>query len=438
MKLEDLDTLLRNKLQFKETEVSLDERNKVFAGVGISQTQERKPVYAWLAMLGCLILGVGVLLNSDKKNQIDTLVSAENAEQKELNIEGEIIENKEAQMPNSDPNQSTEPFTKQNNISSKRPMIDTNILNSLSRITEGISEKNNTKLGIGVVETKRLNNSIILTSDVRNIDMIVRSPLKEGLTASLANPIWEFDASKIKQTKGNRLFKYLNPQISIYSTALGSLEEKTTKEPNSDYVHKSYISEYNAGNQRNWTLNTGFNLKLNFLGFLNIGSGLGLINTGSSYDYDFLVNEIPVEDSATGFIFGYISRPDSISQRIKEKGKSSVTYLEVPLQFNFRLFNYKKWQLGIEGAYTFQTLIKSRGRSLNQTSLLVDGESKYTNRLRNYQIGLPITYNLSSRNSITIMPHWGKALGNTESNNNINTTRKYNGLRVSFNYNLIK
>lgn len=141
------------------------------------------------------------------------------------------------------------------------------------------------------------------------------------------------------------------------------------------------------------------------LPFMRLGLGLEFFELQQFYAFNHKISEIPVVDSASGNILGYLSRSEAIP--VQESGYSAIAYWGLPLSLYYEIPMAEQWSLGAEARYTHFFNLYARGRQLDPRSLSLEDFSRESagdfgslrlNLALNYQIrphvliGLESTY----------------------------------------------
>lgn len=451
MKIEDLDTQLRNKLQFVESDIHPDEMDGVMAGLGLPQKRKTKP-YLWIVGAFLLFAGSSAILywatDTFKQNQpvaLDNKTIAKTAPQAAPTPLENIAPIHTKKETNSTLNSNNTTLSIEKNVAKGQHQImnSSKVKTIEFAIKNPVNETNETKPN---VETQKSSTPTSFSkSSLISLNTTQKGIADEMIPVCLCpldqlkklGQTFETEAPKIPEKTYFDLKRTLNPELSFWVSAQSTNEQKSLIFANEMRVHKNFLSNYNKGLRNNWTTNAGVNLRVNLLPFLKLGTGVGYINTGQAFNYDFKINNIPVEDSATGNILGYITKPDSSSAHIVEKGAHNATYFSLPLSLSFKLFGAPRFEIGIEANYTHQWLLSEKGNSLAHNTLRLNASKTFKSSIGNYQLALPISFNPAQRTSFTLSPYFGKALQNVETNTILNTQRKYAGIQFSVNYRLL-
>lgn len=191
-------------------------------------------------------------------------------------------------------------------------------------------------------------------------------------------------------------------------------------------VHENYTSLRNDADKGVLSFSGGLNLDFNFTGKISVTSGLVYRSVKSAGTYKFIKNRIPVVDSATRNILGYITVPDTSEQNFRIENQSG--YLEIPLVVNYKLFRFNNISFGIKGGGSFIYLLNSTGNFLDPTYLNptpVD-RSRYNKTNMGILLGLNMTYDINQWISVEIEPAWNRFAKSVFKENEIVDVRPWN------------
>lgn len=132
-------------------------------------------------------------------------------------------------------------------------------------------------------------------------------------------------------------------------------------------VHENYKAVRDKSEKASLSFSGGINLDFKPAGNFSVTSGVIYRSYKSSSDYKFINNRIPVVDSATRNIVGYISIHDTIEKNFHTESQSD--YIEVPLIINYKIFRLNNLSFGLKTGGSFAYHLKSAGNMLDPTFL---------------------------------------------------------------------
>jgi hypothetical protein len=426
MNIEKLDTLLQNKMQRHESEVHDHELNSIFENMGV---RKKRPLAYIIFGISVLMLSASILVyntSSVKKASLSVkespVIIDQAGEMENQGIKKELVKPGSPRLD------------KQNNIKSlslmgngkDRSASPVNLRSSVSfgsrvddMLTDPETDKN-IKDDYSLVYMGLEKKPYIYRPKIQPVAF----PEKDGF---IFHPR---SARKVF----SRFLAITKPELSFWVSPMLSFERTSMDGVEDGKVHKDYISKANSFEKPIFTLNSGIKLQFRLLRGLYIGTGIGYFQSGYAYDYDYRINNIAIEDSATGRIKGYIPKPDSQSRHVVAKGSHVGKYMELPLSTRFNLMNFGKFTLGLEPSYSLQILLQSKGEFMHPVTLQLSSDKSYRARTGNIQLSIPVNYKINDKISLYFTPYYGKALQPVSIIEN--RYRNYAGIKLSINYKL--
>lgn len=429
MKIEELDSLLRNKIQFIESDVHESEQAALFDKLNGSYSKKTGLLLWHKVLFICIgIAGIAMLaLFTTTKNQITTNTNKTNPTLTETPTFTKV-----------------ENDAKINNTNSTEITASTINYNTSITNTEINSNPKPIKNIVTNAEISETNSNFSNNTNINTALNLASVNYKYNISLEQLPPYFATNNTikiipPIAKTTQTNLAKFssLKPQLSAWVAPTLSNEKTTVNGIDNRKVHESFASIANNSQSKLFTINTGINLQLKPFSFLKLGTGLNYFSSGNSYNYAYKINRIPVIDSATQNILGYITKPDSTSTSVKENGSHSVRYLDIPLNLNFTLLKNKRYTFGIESALSMQLFLKEKGGNVDYaTTIFRKNNTSYAKRQLNFQLGFPVVIGPEKKLNYSITPFYGSALGNISNTNTLNKSRNYSGIRFSINYQL--
>lgn len=449
MNKEKLDTLLRSKLQWHESEVQEAELKAVLSAMGVTRKKKSFLPYFGLAVL-VLAISFGLFVTfSDHSNgklnpsltestgaagKSDPLFVPDNAPNTEMNTASNEIE-KHIKPDVSDSKTVHAEKEKSTGIKPAFTSLPRDIDNSYGRSGSadypGFAMPASDFSASGVEEnTGRYS----LLADIEHFPVEINDEGIAGSKVNIQNDNKSYEESK--SSKFKNLMTKLGPEFGIWIAPALSFESSNLKAGSEEKVHMDYMTLKDKSERPLFSVNTGFEFQFRLMPFLNFSSGVAYFSTGNSYDYDYAINKIPVIDSATNIIKAYITLPDSNAAKIKSRGRHVVSYVELPFRFRFTVYKSPTIRIGVEPAYTFQFLSSEKGEKMDPVSMQLTAFKSYKSLSGNLQLAVPFSFDLKNKFGYSITPFAGRAVGNVYNGADLNTYRLYTGIRMSLNYRL--
>ncbi|MDZ4757267.1 MAG: hypothetical protein SGJ10_03890 [Bacteroidota bacterium] len=181
--------------------------------------------------------------------------------------------------------------------------------------------------GLGMGKDNFKNTPAILSPRISIFaSMLVQEP--DGITTIIRYPEATYKRPIVRPQKQNH---QLNTASEVLvSGGFGFVSEKPTDITTSSITHKDYKKVWSSSTSKG----ISYNLKMEYYQPLNIIKGIG-ISAGANYiqsiqqiAFNYIYSEIPVRDSATKQILGYVKLPNNSQQIIPN---SNVTNTELTL-----------------------------------------------------------------------------------------------------------
>ena len=416
MSKEKLDILLQSKLSHLESDVQDSERDAIFAQFGMAKKRRSILPILGIASL-CFLAGIGVsffVFNQEKPN-VSSNHNSINA------IAGSIQEQVYTTNKSSDINSHE---------------IKPNVAVVFPKVKHEIGVQDPT------INVPYLSHEIESKIEMAQLKMIgfQRNQFEFGLDALgkvsyFKNVLSPYE----KKEKGLlKVAKYLKPELSFYLAPQFAFEKSKALSSNADYMNSDYLSNKSNFESSKLTINAGFGLNFNVFSNVSIGTGIGYYSSSNSYNYNYIINKIPIIDSANQKIMGYIKLPDSSSARVQAQGKKVSRYIELPLSMRFKLYANKKFQLGFEPSFSLQFLTQTSGQYMDMVSLKLVNQNNMNSRNGNFQFAFPLRFIAGQQTAFNISPFFGRTASNISNIQHDNRYRIYSGIKFSINYKIFK
>lgn len=432
MSIEKLDILLRSKLHRHESDVHSSELDSVFQKMGIPKQAKKKSPYYMILGAAMIVFTTAVVTYwiVAPTEQITTHITSstiipqtEFSVPKTENQVGNLSSDKD-QIIISNAILKPNGFQKKSKENASEISSIMGVYSDIDFIKSSINNPNN-------VVDKELESELQL-AEIKKAIFVSNEPVPTMVSAPISN---SFVFNK-KQVSFKKFLDILQPELGYWIAPMYSQQITSIEDSQKDKIHESYIDYKNKSERGVFTTSTGFNIQFGIMPFLNFGTGIGYIQTGTSYNYDYKINRIPIIDSATQKIVAYINKHDSLSKHVKSSGKNVTSFIEIPFRFQFKLYNSEKFKFGIEPAYTLQFITKSNGEYMDPVTLQLKTERNVKLSTGNMQLGIPLEFRINQSFGLTLTPFIGSSR-NTFANNGIEQHKTiYSGIRTTLTYKL--
>ena len=289
------------------------------------------------------------------------------------------------------PNQTTHEFVQPNNKSSINAGIDAI---STSKKDEQVTDKSLEQ--IPELKKQIKSDTINLSFKVEKADSV---PIKILKADSLINPL-------NKAEKASNTTK-IACKI-VFSPDYTNRKFETNDAPK---IHEDYSLMKNESEKSAISFSLGVNLEFFVSKTLSITSGLQLDRFSTAGKYNFYNNKIPVIDSISGIIKGYITINDTIG--IHSQIKNSYSFLELPLILNYYVPLNKKWTFNIKAGGSMFYFLNSSGKTISAAELVLKDVSSYSYNSINWGLilGLGCYYRVSDKLNLGFEPTYKQFLG---------------------------
>jgi hypothetical protein len=193
-------------------------------------------------------------------------------------------------------------------------------------------------------------------------------------------------------------------------------------------------------NGRSYQIGLNLNRHINDWLFFSIGAQYNQL--GELMDYDFLVDEIPVEGPQNNSLVYLPLLPGQKPERVQYKGNNNYHYVEIPVKMGIvvPVLN-NRFELRTEVGVQFAYLVTTSGKKIDPTYLKL-GELDANIGYNRKNLGGVVTAGLyyASGNNVEwgLTPYYQMTLTSIRSSNSVIQERPYNyGLNLRLNYKLI-
>jgi len=198
-----------------------------------------------------------------------------------------------------------------------------------------------------------------------------------------------------------------------------TFNKSTTNSANAPRIHENYNLISGESEKGAISFSLGVNLEFFVMKNLSVTSGLFYDKYSTGGKYDFYNNKIPVIDSITGIIKGYITVNDTVG--VHYSINNSYSYLELPLILNYYIALGEKWKLNLKAGGSMIYYMSSSGKTITADELVLKDVNTYSYNTINWGLilGLGCYYRLSDRINIGLEPTFKQFLGSLMKNDEI-------------------
>jgi len=365
---------------------------------GLLNAQPKRKVWAWFVVVP-LLLGVAIFtfisLNADRKLEVEQNKTQENAIENNVANENNLSEETPRNTIVPVVEEAVIPPAQTGNESKKtdKPIADATPVIPAKTTESGASQRaeKTTRLEklsseeIIVLQTKSAEFEI---ADTENTSLILVENEGDSLPKVASSP------SPLKSKWEMKLFAGATYNMANikYSDA-------------EDYTHKDLQNSISEGLQPGWGFDAGAELSYFVTPHFKISSGVGIRKIVTQNSLDYSISQIPVIDSASGKILGYITLPGS-PVLMQNTSQNQYTYLSIPLSLFHEIKLGGKWSLTGEFINTASFLINQKSVAVNTATLEIQDANKdeFNKVLFAYQLKLGLRYNLNKNISLAFEP----------------------------------
>jgi hypothetical protein len=252
-----------------------------------------------------------------------------------------------------------------------------------------------------------ITDTIKLANEVKKPDVPAKTPLKDDSIIALKNT---------QQKKSSNSTKIA---CKIVFSPGYSFNKSTSSSANAPKIHENY--NLIAGESENGVISFSLGVNLEFFVWKNLSvtSGLFYDKYSTGGKYDFYNNKIPVIDSVSGIIKGYITVNDTVG--VHYSINNSYHFLELPLILNYYIPLGEKWKLNLKAGGSMLYYMSSSGKTITADELVLKDVNSYSYNTLNWGLilGLGCNYRINDKISIGLEPTYKQFLGSVLKNDEI-------------------
>lgn len=177
-------------------------------------------------------------------------------------------------------------------------------------------------------------------------------------------------------------------------------------------AHKNYQSIRNGQDKPMPSFAVNVYAECKISASLGFQTGISYTQGGYFADYNYKVTEIPVRDSATHTILGYVQVSDSAGTHLSSR--QSFSYVEIPFLVGYSFQVAPKWRMGIRAGGSIQKLQLVNATVVNPEALTLSKLSAKDQTVRSvnysYQLALGVFYAVKPKFYIMAEPVFKKSI----------------------------
>jgi hypothetical protein len=286
-------------------------------------------------------------------------------------------------------------------------------------VSKKVITENKTATDLINQDSLKKNEEIAKAAPIANTD--VRDSLQnEKLTTAIevadsspVNPTIKKIAADTNFSKGWLVGISITPQFAFRNFAMNS--SKTS------IAHKNYQSIRNGQDKPMPSFAVNLYAECKISASLGFQTGVSYTQGGYLADYNYKVNEIPVRDSATHAILGYVQVNDSTGIRLSSR--QSFSYLEIPFLVGYSFQAAPKYRVGIRLGGSIQKLQLVNATIIDPEALSLTKISTKNQAVRSinysYQLALGLYYAVKPKFYIMAEPVFKRSIKPLMNNNSL-------------------
>ena len=202
----------------------------------------------------------------------------------------------------------------------------------------------------------------------------------------------------------------------------------------SEQVHKDFYDLRNSQEKLSTAYNTSIFVQYNIWENFNIQSGIAYYKQTETAHYKFYNNNIPVVDSASKNILGYIEIEDTIGTNYN--GRNSYNYISIPLNIEYNFPLSAKWTIALQAGGSAMFSADAKGQTLRSDDLTLTGINNLRKTNFSVAVSPAIYYKLQKCFSIGLQTTYSQLLNPVQNQNATIQTKPWNiGAGVSLRFN---
>ena len=218
-------------------------------------------------------------------------------------------------------------------------------------------------------------------------------------------------------------FRFLRPRhfimLKLVFSPSYTSQTYDIDETSSPKVHENYETIKDKSEKGGFGYSSGINLEYGLKRNFSVAAGLIYQSFQIINNYDFKNNKIPVIDSATRRIVGYITIKDSLGTQYNTVVKNN--YVQIPVIVTFRLLKFSNFDIHLKAGGNYIYQLSSSGKTLDPTYLKLNDVSmnQYNRSNLGLILGAGCNYTINGIYSIGIEPVWNRFLLQANNHNQL-------------------
>jgi len=171
-----------------------------------------------------------------------------------------------------------------------------------------------------------------------------------------------------------------------------------------NYSHRDYENATDNSVKAGWGFDAGLEISYFLTPHFKLSTGINYREIVTTNNMNYSVADIPVIDSASGQILGYITLPNATNY--SSTTQNSFVYVGVPVSLFQEIPLRGRFSLTAEFVNTFSFLLKQNSEDINPTTLQIEGanDDMFNPLLVNYQLRLGLRYTLNQNLIFALEP----------------------------------
>lgn len=227
------------------------------------------------------------------------------------------------------------------------------------------------------------------TADTRTSDSTVYFYEEElNVTETgIADSTHVIPAEKLLKNNGNKgvweLKVFAGPNYNAPNITYNSVE---------NYSHRDYENATINSVKAGWGFDAGLEISYFLSPHFKLSTGIAYRTIVTNNSMNYAVDDIPVIDSASGKILGYITLPEATTYT--NTSQNSFVYIGVPVSLFKEIPLRGRFSLTAEFVNTFNFLLNQNSETINATSLQIESANNdvFNPLLVNYQLRVGLRY----------------------------------------------
>jgi len=317
----------------------------------------------------------------------------------------------------------TAPASDNNSVSETKTSENTSAKNLITQNADSISKNKETIPANQIANPEKVEDSLKNEKIVSAINSADSS-----ITPTVAN---KKATGETVFSKGWLVGLSVTPQFAFRNFGINS--------SGASVAHKNYQSIRNGQDKPMPSFAVNLYAECKISASLGFQTGVSYTQGGYFADYNYKVTEIPVRDSATHAILGYVQVSDSAGTHLSSR--QSFSYVEIPFLIGYSFQVAPKWRMGIRAGGSIQKLQLVNATVVDPEALTLSKLSAKDQTVRSvnysYQLALGVYYAVKPRFYIMAEPVFKRSISPLMNSNSISRETLFSyGLNAGIMYKL--